>query len=129
MYTFLLKSFFRFTILFMYISTRKENKNMFKLYKIGYYDENDKKQFTYTIADCRQTAREDFNYTMQEKGYIARVIIPVKDINDNVITVSNETAEKYSDIIGGYYPLYELFYICMELNIKSILGIYDIYKA
>lgn len=102
---------------------------MFKLYRIGYYDDDDKKQYTYTIADCRQSAREDFNDCMKESGYIARVIIPVEDENDNVIEVSNETAEKYSDIIGGYYPIYELMYICMELNISSILGIDQIYKA
>ena len=102
---------------------------MFKLYKIGFYNDNDKKDFTYTIADNRKSAREDFNCAMQEKGYIARVILPVKDENDNVIEISNETAEKYADIIGGYYPIYELMYLCMELNISSILGIDQIYKA
>lgn len=102
---------------------------MFKLYKIGFYNDNDKKDFTYTIADSRQSAREDFNDCMKESGYIARVIIPVKDENDNVIEIPEETAERYLDIIVGYYPVYELMYLCMELNINSILGIDSIYQA
>lgn len=48
-------------------------------YIVGYYDDNEKHSYITIPALSRKHAREIFNNAMRKKGYIARVIKPLKD--------------------------------------------------